>query len=114
MDDRYLSLPYRYGYVGHNDPARPYDTARAGGNRAGRVTNRYQRFDVTNPAAEPESTFFVGTVQSLQESWLRAAQGQHGRGRWLPHGHREQLRRDGVGARTSSMRSAWKRAPSPS
>jgi carotenoid cleavage dioxygenase len=66
MDDRYLSLPYRYGYVGHNDPERPYDTA-AGGNRAGRVTNCYRRFDLANPTA-PESTFFVGNVQSLQEA----------------------------------------------
>ena len=65
MDDRYLSLPYRYGYVGHNDAERPYDTA-AGGNRAGRVTNCYKRFDLQNPTA-PESTFFVGNVQSLQE-----------------------------------------------
>jgi carotenoid cleavage dioxygenase-like enzyme len=45
IDDRYLSLPYRYGFVGHNDPERPYDTA-AGGNRAGRVTNCYKRFDL--------------------------------------------------------------------
>jgi carotenoid cleavage dioxygenase-like enzyme len=65
MDDRYLSLPYRYGFVGHNDPERPYDTA-AGGNRAGRVTNCYKRFDLQNTSA-PESTFFVGNVQSLQE-----------------------------------------------
>ena len=66
MDDRYLSLPYRYGFVGHNDAERPYDTA-AGGNRAGRVTNCYKRFDLANPTA-PESTFFVGDVQSLQEA----------------------------------------------
>ena len=50
MDDRYLSLPYRYGYVGHNDAERPYYTA-AGGNRAGRVTNCYKRFDLQNPGA---------------------------------------------------------------
>jgi carotenoid cleavage dioxygenase len=66
MDDRYLSLPYRYGFVGHTDPEKPYDTA-AGGNRAGRVTNCYKRFDLKNPTA-PESTFFVGNVQSLQEA----------------------------------------------
>jgi carotenoid cleavage dioxygenase-like enzyme len=66
MDDRYLSLPYRYGYVGHNDPAKPYDTA-AGGNRAGRVTNCYKRFDLHNPGSK-ESEFFVGQTQSLQES----------------------------------------------
>ena len=35
MDDRYFSLPYRYGYVGNNDASKPYDTA-TGGNRAGR------------------------------------------------------------------------------
>ena len=29
MDDRFLSLPYRYGYVGNNDSSKPYDTARA-------------------------------------------------------------------------------------
>jgi carotenoid cleavage dioxygenase len=65
MDDRYLSLPYRYGYVGHNDAERPFDTA-AGGNRAGRVTNTYRRFDLHNPGKE--SVFFVGPTQSLQES----------------------------------------------
>jgi carotenoid cleavage dioxygenase len=64
MDDRYLSLPYRYGYVGHNDPQRPYNTE-TGGNRAGRVTNCYRRFDLDNPNVE--STFFVGETQSLQE-----------------------------------------------
>jgi carotenoid cleavage dioxygenase len=80
MDDRYLSLPYRYGYVGHNDPERPYDAA-AGGNRAGRVTNCYRRFDLANPGA-PESTFFVGTTQSLQESGFvpRKGSGSEGDG----------------------------------
>jgi carotenoid cleavage dioxygenase-like enzyme len=67
MDDRYLSLPYRYGFVGHNDASKPYDTA-AGGNRAGRVTNTYRRFDLRNPGADKESVFFVGPTQSLQES----------------------------------------------
>jgi carotenoid cleavage dioxygenase len=65
MDDRYLSLPYRYGFVGNNDPSQPYDTA-AGGNRAGRVTNTYRRFDLANPGKE--NVFFVGPTQSLQES----------------------------------------------
>jgi carotenoid cleavage dioxygenase-like enzyme len=63
MDDRYLSLPYRYGYVGHRDPSLPYDNER-GGNMAGRVTNCYQRFDLNGT---PTSTFFVGETQSLQE-----------------------------------------------
>jgi len=63
MDDRYLSLPYRYGYVGHNDPSLPYDTGR-GGNRAGRVTNCYRRFDL---GGGEERNFYVGPTQSLQE-----------------------------------------------
>ena len=66
-----------------------------------------------NPTA-PESTFFVGNVQSLQECRVRAAQGQHRGRRRLHHGRREQLRRDGDRSCTSSMRSAWKRARSPS
>jgi carotenoid cleavage dioxygenase len=63
MDDRYLSLPYRYCYVGNNDPSLPYDT-QIGGNRAGRVTNQYRRVDVRDKA---ETAFFVGPTQSLQE-----------------------------------------------
>jgi carotenoid cleavage dioxygenase len=65
MDDRYLSLPYRYGYVGHNDPSKPYNT-QTGGNRAGRVTNCYRRFDMKTPGAE--SVYFCGDTHSLQES----------------------------------------------
>jgi carotenoid cleavage dioxygenase len=67
MDDRYLSLPYRYGYVGHNDPSKPYDTEK-GGNRQGRVTNCYRRFDLHNQGADKESVFFAGPTHSLQES----------------------------------------------
>jgi carotenoid cleavage dioxygenase len=63
MDDRYLSLSYRYGYVGNNDPSLPYDTA-TGGNRQGRVTNQYRRVDMRGG---PDSNFFVGQTQSLQE-----------------------------------------------
>jgi carotenoid cleavage dioxygenase-like enzyme len=67
MDDRYLSLPYRYGYVGNNDASKPYDTA-TGGNRAGRVTNTYRRFDLRNPGFDKENVFFVGPTHGLQES----------------------------------------------
>ena len=63
MDDRYLSLPYRYGFVGNSDPSLPYDAERAGGNR--RVTNTYRRYDLQS---DSESVFYVGDVQSLQES----------------------------------------------
>lgn len=63
MDDRFLSLPYRYGFVGNSDPSLPYDAERGGGNR--RVTNTYVRYDLQGG---PESIFYVGDVQSLQES----------------------------------------------
>lgn len=64
MDDRYLSLPYRYGFVGNNNPDRPFDTE-AAGNRAGRVTNEYHKYDLKTGKT---SVFFVGPTQSLQES----------------------------------------------
>ncbi|HEU4620144.1 MAG TPA: carotenoid oxygenase family protein [Gammaproteobacteria bacterium] len=64
MDDRYLSLPYRYGYVGHGDREKPFDTTRAPANLAGRVTNCFRRFDLGGGS---EHTFYVGPVQSLQE-----------------------------------------------
>jgi hypothetical protein len=95
MDDRYLSLPYRYGYVGHNDATKPYDTA-AGGNRAGRVTNTYKRFDLANPTAA-ESEFFVGPRRACRVRF-RAAQRQHGGRRRLYRRYSEQLCRDGFGA----------------
>lgn len=63
MDDRYLSLPYRYGFVGNSDPSLPFDAERAGGNY--RVTNTYQRYDLKGGKT---STFYVGDTQSLQES----------------------------------------------
>ncbi|HVS23897.1 MAG TPA: carotenoid oxygenase family protein [Gammaproteobacteria bacterium] len=79
MDDRYLSLPYRYGYVGHNDSSKPFDTA-AGGNRAGRVTNCYRRFDLKNPGFDKESVFFAGPTHSLQESMFVPRKGSQSEG----------------------------------
>lgn len=64
MDDRYLSLPYQYCYVGNRDPNQPFDKARAG-NNGGFVTNQYLRVDVNT---KQTSAYFVGPVQSLQES----------------------------------------------
>jgi carotenoid cleavage dioxygenase-like enzyme len=64
MDDRYLSLPYKYCFVGSSDPTLAYDQQR-GGNMAGRVTNTYQRVDVTTGKT---GVYYVGPVQSLQES----------------------------------------------
>jgi carotenoid cleavage dioxygenase-like enzyme len=63
MDDRYLSLPYRYGFVGNSDPSLPFDAERAGGTR--RVTNTYHRYDLRGG---PTRSYYVGDVQSLQES----------------------------------------------
>lgn len=63
MDDRFISLPYRYGYVGNRNPDLPYDTTR-GGNLAGRVTNTYQRFDIHTGE---HNTFYVGDTHGLQE-----------------------------------------------
>jgi carotenoid cleavage dioxygenase-like enzyme len=76
MDDRFLSLPYRYCYVGSSDPSLPYDQQR-GGNMAGRVTNTYQRVDVTSGET---SVFYVGPVQSLQESCFVARKGSKAEG----------------------------------
>ena len=43
------------------------------------MTNCYRRFDLQNPKA-PESTFFVGNVQSLQESGFVPRKGSKGEG----------------------------------
>ena len=63
IDDRYLSLPYRYAYTAYSDPTRPYDEARAG-NLRGRVSNCYGRFDL---ATGQMNSYFVGDTHSLQE-----------------------------------------------
>ena len=62
MDDRFISVPYKYGWAGHSDPSRPWEGAP---NLKGRVTNTYQRVDMTG--GKP-SSYFVGPVQSLQEA----------------------------------------------
>jgi len=62
-DERFWSVPYRYGFMGYTDPARPFDEAR-GGNLRGRVTNCYARFDL---ATGKMNSYFVGDVGALQE-----------------------------------------------
>lgn len=64
MDDRFNSLEYKYCYVGNRDPSLPYDQAR-GANMGGRVTNTWQRVDMSTGKI---STYYVGPVQSLQEA----------------------------------------------
>jgi carotenoid cleavage dioxygenase-like enzyme len=63
VDDRYLSLPYRYAFTAYSDPKRPFNEARAG-NLRGRVSNCYGRFDL---ATGEVSSYFVGDTHSLQE-----------------------------------------------
>jgi len=63
MDDRYLSLPYKYCYVQNRDPSKPGDEKRAG-RGIQRAINTYQSLDVHTGKAE---AFYVGAVQNLQE-----------------------------------------------
>ena len=63
IDDRYISLPYRYGYAGFADPERPFDETRAG-NLRGRVMNCYGRFDMRTGV---RSAYFVGETHTLNE-----------------------------------------------
>jgi carotenoid cleavage dioxygenase-like enzyme len=76
MDDRYLSLPYQYCYVGNRDPNLPFDKVKAGG-AGGFVTNQYQRLDVNTGKT---SSYFVGPVQGLQESCFVPRKGSKGEG----------------------------------
>jgi carotenoid cleavage dioxygenase len=64
MDDRFLSLPYRYGFAGNRDPSAAFDNKRAP-SMGGFVTNQYVRVDMQGGKS---STYYVGPVQSLQES----------------------------------------------
>ncbi len=62
VDDRFLSLPYKYVYSMMSDPSQPYDAARGGaGNR---VTNSWFRYDTTNGEWRK---FFAGPVHNVQE-----------------------------------------------
>ena len=63
IDERFLSLPYRYGYMGYNDTSKPFDEKRAG-NLRGRVSNSYARFDLHTRTVD---SYFTGNVHSLAE-----------------------------------------------
>ncbi|MEO6338597.1 MAG: carotenoid oxygenase family protein [Caulobacteraceae bacterium] len=64
IDERHMGQPYRYGFTGYTDAARPFDEARAG-NLRGRVTNCYGKFDIE--AGKLASAYFGGPTHSLQE-----------------------------------------------
>jgi carotenoid cleavage dioxygenase len=62
MDDRFLSLPYRYVWSTNSDPTRPWNEEKARRPRSG--SNVVQRLDVRNNRV---ATWHVGDVQALQE-----------------------------------------------
>ena len=64
MDDRFLSMPYRYGYMGYPDPTRPFDVELPGG-RAFPITNSLGRYDMNTGKLD---TLFVGSDGTLQEA----------------------------------------------
>jgi carotenoid cleavage dioxygenase-like enzyme len=64
MDDRFISLPYRYGYMGYADPTRPFDV-KLTGDRAFPITNCLGRYHLTNGKLD---TLFVGSNGTLQEA----------------------------------------------
>ena len=62
IDERYWSLPHRYGFIGYGDPALPLDERAA--SMRGRVNNCYGRMDF---ATGQVNSYFVGDACSLQE-----------------------------------------------
>jgi carotenoid cleavage dioxygenase len=64
MDDRFLSLDYRYAYLGSRDTSRPPDTKRAP-NMGPFTTNAMQRLDVRTGEIKQ---CLVEPVQSMQEN----------------------------------------------
>ncbi len=63
IDDRFISLPYRYGYMGYSDPTRMDPKLAAG--RAFPMTNCLGRYDLGSGKLD---TLFVGGQGSLQEA----------------------------------------------
>jgi carotenoid cleavage dioxygenase-like enzyme len=80
IDDRYISLPNRYAFMGYSDPSKPVNTARVG-NMRGMLTNCIGRFDF---ATGKLNTYFVGDVCGLQEVQFiaRSKKAEEGDG-WL-------------------------------
>lgn len=63
MDDRYLTLPFRYSFNMLTDNSFPYDETR-GGNLTGKVANVWYRFDHANGKI---NKFFAGDTHTLFE-----------------------------------------------
>lgn len=82
MDDRYISRPFRYSYMGYHDPSRPFDREKVRpGRLPERITNCYGVFDHVERTVR---SFYVGPTQSLQEVCFvpRHAEAPEGDG-WL-------------------------------
>lgn len=62
VDERFLSLPYRYIYSAWHDREQPWDAERAGERE--RVNNAYFRFDIDSGDFR---SWYVGDTHSLQE-----------------------------------------------
>jgi carotenoid cleavage dioxygenase len=62
QDDRYQTIPYRYGFMPTSDPTRPLNAKL--GNMPFRPTNSYTKFD---HATRKTSEFWVGDDSGLQE-----------------------------------------------
>ena len=76
MDDRFLSLDYRYAYVGSRDTSRPPDTKRAPA-LGGFSSNVMQRLDVRTGEIKQ---CFVEPVLALQENMFVPRKGAKGEG----------------------------------
>jgi carotenoid cleavage dioxygenase len=63
IDDRFVSLPYRYGYTAFQDPQKPF-TADLPGPWRRRLVNSYGRFDLHSGETQ---SYFAGPCHSLQE-----------------------------------------------
>jgi carotenoid cleavage dioxygenase len=77
MDERVLSLPYRYAWSTNTDPTKPWDAERARGPRGG--SNTVQRLDIKDKTT---ATYFVGDTHAMQEPMFvpRKRGGQEGDG----------------------------------
>jgi len=73
MDDRFLSLDYKYCFVGNSNTDRPNKIPGANGQPV-RATNEYLKLDVRTGKT---STFFVGDTHGLQECMF-APRSKHG------------------------------------
>jgi len=76
MDDRFITLPYRYGYMGYSDPSRVDPKLAAG--RAFPITNCLGRYHLSSGKLD---TLFVGGDGTLEEACFvprssKAAEGE--------------------------------------